>query len=78
MPGAQFTEIVDPQNFKGKIAVRLGPVALTFDGDVAFESIDDAITTPASRRKAATLKAAAPPTPRQCFESSRPQPVRRC
>jgi uncharacterized protein len=42
MPGAQLTEIVDPQNFKGKIAVRLGPVALTFDGRVAFESIDDA------------------------------------
>jgi carbon monoxide dehydrogenase subunit G len=41
MPGAQLTEIVDPQNFKGKIAVRLGPVALTFDGRVAFDSIDD-------------------------------------
>jgi uncharacterized protein len=41
MPGAELTEIVDPQNFKGKIAVRLGPVALTFDGRVAFEHIDD-------------------------------------
>jgi uncharacterized protein len=41
MPGAQLTEIVDPQNFKGKIAVRLGPVALTFDGRVAFDSVDD-------------------------------------
>jgi uncharacterized protein len=41
MPGAQLTEIVDPQNFKGKIAVRLGPVALTFDGRVAFDGIDD-------------------------------------
>jgi carbon monoxide dehydrogenase subunit G len=41
MPGAELTEIVDPQNFKGKIAVRLGPVALTFDGRVAFDSVDD-------------------------------------
>jgi uncharacterized protein len=41
MPGAQLTEFVDPQNFKGKIAVRLGPVALTFDGGVAFDSVDD-------------------------------------
>ena len=28
MPGAALTEVVDPQNFRGKIAVRLGPVAL--------------------------------------------------
>ncbi|MFY9837811.1 MAG: SRPBCC family protein [Xanthobacteraceae bacterium] len=41
MPGAELTEIVDPQNFKGKIAVRLGPVALTFDGRVAFDNVDD-------------------------------------
>jgi carbon monoxide dehydrogenase subunit G len=41
MPGAELTEIVDPQNFKGKIAVRLGPVALTFEGRVAFEGVDD-------------------------------------
>jgi uncharacterized protein len=41
MSGAELTEIVDQQNFKGKIAVRLGPVALTFDGRVAFEGVDD-------------------------------------
>jgi uncharacterized protein len=41
MPGAELTEIVDPQNFKGKISVRLGPVALTFGGRVAFDGIDD-------------------------------------
>ena len=42
MPGAELTEIVDPQNYKGKIAVRLGPVALTFAGRVEFDSVDDA------------------------------------
>src|ERR1700680_1622492 len=42
MPGAALTEIIDPQNFRGKIAVRLGPVALAFAGRVAFENIDDA------------------------------------
>jgi uncharacterized protein len=42
MPGAQLTEIVDPQNYKGKIAVRLGPVALTFAGRVEFDQIDPA------------------------------------
>jgi len=40
MPGAELTEIVDPQNFKGKISVRLGPVALVFAGRVEFGSID--------------------------------------
>src|SRR5271155_2895581 len=45
MPGAELTEIVDPQNYKGKIAVRLGPVALAFAGRVAFDSIDEANRT---------------------------------
>ena len=38
MPGAELTEIVDPQNFKGKISVRLGPVALAFAGRVQIDS----------------------------------------
>src|SRR4051812_50082915 len=42
MPGAELTEIVDDKTYKGKIAVRLGPVALAFAGTVAFEEIDDA------------------------------------
>jgi carbon monoxide dehydrogenase subunit G len=42
MPGAELTEIVDPQNYKGRIAVRLGPVALTFAGRVEFDQIDPA------------------------------------
>jgi carbon monoxide dehydrogenase subunit G len=42
MPGAQLTEVVDDKRYKGNIAVRLGPVALTFAGLVKFEEIDDA------------------------------------
>ena len=30
MPGAELTEVVDENTYKGKINVRLGPVALTF------------------------------------------------
>jgi carbon monoxide dehydrogenase subunit G len=41
MPGAQLTEVVDDRNYKGNIAVRLGPVALTFAGLVTFEEIDN-------------------------------------
>jgi uncharacterized protein len=41
MPGAQLTEVVDDKTYKGNIAVRLGPVALTFAGTVIFEEIDN-------------------------------------
>ena len=42
MPGAELTDVVDDRTYKGKIGVRLGPVALTFAGTVKFEEIDDA------------------------------------
>jgi hypothetical protein len=42
MPGAQLTEVIDDKTYRGSIAVRLGPVALTFAGTVKFEEIDDA------------------------------------
>jgi uncharacterized protein len=41
MPGAELTDIVDDRNYKGKVAVRLGPVALAFAGLVTFEEIDN-------------------------------------
>ncbi|MEK9646693.1 MAG: SRPBCC family protein, partial [Alphaproteobacteria bacterium] len=41
MPGAELTEKVDDRTFKGKVSVRLGPVALTFQGTATFEEIDD-------------------------------------
>jgi uncharacterized protein len=41
MPGAELTEVVDPQNFGGKISVRLGPVSLAFAGRVQIDSMDD-------------------------------------
>jgi carbon monoxide dehydrogenase subunit G len=45
MPGAELTEVVDQDTYKGKIGVRLGPVALTFAGLVKFEQIDAAAYT---------------------------------
>jgi uncharacterized protein len=41
MPGAELTDVVDDRTCKGRISVRLGPVALTFAGTVKFEEIDD-------------------------------------
>ena len=45
MPGAELTEVIDRQTYKGRIAVRLGPVALAFAGVVALADIDDANRT---------------------------------
>jgi uncharacterized protein len=42
MPGAALTDVVGERTYKGRIGVRLGPVALTFAGTVKFEDIDDA------------------------------------
>ena len=40
IPGAELTEVVDEKTYKGKVAVRLGPVALSLAGQAKFEQID--------------------------------------
>jgi uncharacterized protein len=40
MPGAEVTEVVDDTTYKGRIAVRLGPVALAFAGVIKLEALD--------------------------------------
>ena len=40
MPGAELTEVVDESTYKGTVAVRLGPVALSFSGTAKFEDLD--------------------------------------
>jgi uncharacterized protein len=40
MPGAEVTEVIDDKTYKGRIAVRLGPVALAFAGVIRFEELD--------------------------------------
>ena len=41
MPGAELLEKIDDRNFKGKISVKLGPVALTFVCLAVFEEISN-------------------------------------
>jgi uncharacterized protein len=41
MPGAELTEVIDARSFKGRVSVKLGPVALTFAGTARFEELDD-------------------------------------
>ena len=42
MPGAELTGVLDKDTYNGKVSVRLGPVALTFAGQVKFADIDEA------------------------------------
>jgi len=56
MPGAQLTEVVDDKTYKGNIAVRLGPVALTFAGLIKFEEIDNAGHTARVKAQGADAK----------------------
>jgi len=41
LPGAELTDVVDDKTYKGRIGVRLGPVALSFAGTVTFEELDN-------------------------------------
>jgi carbon monoxide dehydrogenase subunit G len=45
MPGAELVEIVDDKTFKGKVAVKLGPVALSFLCNAVFEEVDNTAHT---------------------------------
>lgn len=41
MPGATLTETVDTSTYRGAVSVRLGPVALSFNGTASFAERDD-------------------------------------
>jgi carbon monoxide dehydrogenase subunit G len=56
LPGAELTDVVDDKTYKGKVSVRLGPVALIFAGVVSFEDIDDANQTARVRAQGADAK----------------------
>jgi len=56
MPGAELTEMVDDKTFKGKVSVRLGPVALTFQGTASFEDIDNDAHTASVKAQGADAK----------------------
>lgn len=40
LPGAELTDVQSDSTYKGKVAVRLGPVVLNFVGLAKFEEID--------------------------------------
>ena len=42
LPGAELLEALPDNAYRGKVSVRLGPVALAFNGTAKFEEIDNA------------------------------------
>ena len=54
-PGAELTEVVDAQTYKGRVAVRIGPVAMSLVGQARLEEID-----PANRRARVKAQGADP------------------
>jgi carbon monoxide dehydrogenase subunit G len=40
MPGAEITETVDENNFKGSVKVKIGPMHVAFNGDIAVREIN--------------------------------------
>jgi carbon monoxide dehydrogenase subunit G len=40
-PGAELTEVVDDHTWKGKVNVKVGPVAMSFAGTVVMQQRDD-------------------------------------
>jgi len=49
-PGAELTETIDADNYKGRVAVKLGPVKMAFSGKLRVHNRDDA-------RRSAAVKA---------------------
>jgi carbon monoxide dehydrogenase subunit G len=41
VPGGQLTETVDDHTWKGKVAMKMGPVSLSFTGTVTIDERDD-------------------------------------
>ena len=37
VPGAELTETIDENHFKGKVTIKIGPVKAKFNGDVEIE-----------------------------------------
>jgi carbon monoxide dehydrogenase subunit G len=55
IPGAELTEVVDEWTYKGRVSVRLGPVALSLAGHARLEAVD-----PAARRARVRTQGADP------------------
>ncbi len=42
MPGAELSEVVDPETFKGKVKIKVGPITVAYNGTARIVEKDDA------------------------------------
>ncbi|MGH3879304.1 MAG: SRPBCC family protein [Actinophytocola sp.] len=42
LPGTELTEVVDEDNYKGRVTIKMGPVSMRFAGDVEIVERDEA------------------------------------
>src|SRR3981081_2348068 len=42
MPGAELSEVVDPDTFKGKVKIKVGPITVAYNGTARIAERDDA------------------------------------
>lgn len=45
VPGAELSEVVDPDTFKGKVRIKVGPVTVSYNGTARITSRDTAART---------------------------------
>ena len=45
VPGAELSEVVDPNTFKGKVRIKVGPVTVSYNGTARITSRDTAART---------------------------------
>jgi carbon monoxide dehydrogenase subunit G len=59
MPGAELTEVIDERNWKGKVHMKFGPVAVSFAGTVSMDSRNDEHTVSCCARRGRNKRARA-------------------
>jgi uncharacterized protein len=42
LPGTELTEVIDENNYKGRVTIKMGPVSMRFAGDVEIVERDEA------------------------------------
>src|SRR2546423_4136087 len=45
MPGAELAEVVDPETFKGRVKIKVGPITVAYNGTARISERDEASRT---------------------------------
>ena len=53
VPGAELSEVVDPNTFKGKVRIKVGPVTVNYNGTARITSRDPRRVRRRSRQRGA-------------------------